>query len=85
MNLKTVPAHPGTPPIIRAFRLPVEQIGYATSLVEAYDGIGHVRTLDRGRGIVELWIMPDYAAVWDRLIEGLREEFPLQEIGQSFD
>lgn len=76
---------PQRPPQVRVYQLPAEEIGFLTSLVEASDGIALVRTLDQTRGIVECWAMPDYAAEFDRLIEALRREFPIQSLGRDFD
>ena len=57
----TIPAfpHSGEGPLIRLYQMPPEDIGFLTSLVEAYEGIGLVRTLDRTRGIIECWVMRD--------------------------
>jgi hypothetical protein len=71
--------------LIRVYRMPPREIGYVTSLVEAFDGIGLVRTLDRARGVVECWVMADYEADFDGLIESLRAEFPVQRLPREFD
>lgn len=68
------------PPHIRRYQLPAEQIGYLTCQVEAHEGIGSVRTLDKKRGIVECWIMPDSARDFERLLADAAEQFPLQRV-----
>ncbi len=75
----------GPEPIIEVYQMPPREIGYLTSLAEAYDGIGLVRTLDESRGIIELWIMPGYADVFERLLEALRKEFPIQKVDLKSD
>lgn len=65
--------------------IPSDQIGYLTNIVEAYDGIGLVRTLDRQRGIVELWVMPDWADSIDNLLRALQKEFPIQRLELPLD
>lgn len=71
--------------VIRVYRLPPPEIGYLTSLVEASDNIGLVRTLDRNRGIVECWIMKDSQADFESLIGALRREFPIQDLPREFE
>jgi len=80
-----LPAYPGAEPLIRVYQMPPGEIGYLTNLVEAYDGIGLVRTLDSSRGIIECWIMPDYEEVFECLLAGLLKEFPMQLLDQGFD
>lgn len=71
--------------MIRVFRIPATQIAYLSSLVEACEGIGLVRTLDEARGIIECWLMPDAVESFERLLIQLRSEFPLQSIQREFD
>lgn len=88
---RSLPSPPGEsgPPrdriLIRVYRMPPSEIGYVASLVEACDGIGLVRTLDRNRGIIECWVMTDFAAEFEGLIESLRREFPVQLLPREFD
>lgn len=71
--------------MIRVYRMPPREIGYLTSLVEAFDGIGLVRTLDRERGVIECWIMTDHAEAFEGLLNSLREEFPIQLLPAEFE
>lgn len=70
----------GGGPAVALYQMPVHEIGYVTSLVEAYEGIALVRTLDRARGILELWIMPEGEEPMRRLFDGLRRESPIQTL-----
>ena len=71
-------------PLIRPYQLPPTWIGYLTSLFEGYEGIGLVRTLDRSRGIVELWIMPDYEEDFRFLMAAVSRQFPIQPLDKGF-
>jgi len=47
-------------------------------MVEAYEGIGVMRTCDAKKGLIEFWICPDFVEQFKCLIEGLRDEFPVE-------
>lgn len=34
------------------------QIGFLNSIIESYEGIAVVRTIDPGAGLIELWVSP---------------------------
>lgn len=82
---ETRSAEPEEAVVIRVYRMPPPEIGYVTSLVEASDNIGLVRTLDRNRGIVECWIMRDFLSDFEALIEALGREFPVQQLPREFE
>ncbi|MCL5270759.1 MAG: DUF4911 domain-containing protein [bacterium] len=83
--LTGLPPPCGDPPLIRAYQLPPPAIQFLTALMEACDGIGLVRTLDEDRGIVECWVMPDFAADFAALIDAVSREWPVQLLGEEFD
>lgn len=68
---------------IRIYQVAAEAIGDLTNLVEAYEGIGSIRTLDAGRGIIEIWIAPGAESVVDRLLAAV--ETPVQRLDEGFD
>jgi hypothetical protein len=78
-------AHDGIAPSIRVLQLPPPAIQYLTALVEASDGIGLVRTLDEDRGIIECWIMPDFAEAFERLLASVAAEWPMQALDREFE
>ena len=80
-----LPPHDGRPTLIRVYQIPPPAIQYLTSLAEASDGIGLVRTLDESRDIVECWIMPDFVEDFDALLAAVAEEWPIQPLAQGFD
>ncbi len=57
-----------------------KDIAYIVSVVEAYDHLAVVRTLDQGRGLIELLISPDYIDDVNELIENLKKEIPIRRI-----
>jgi hypothetical protein len=78
-------AHDGSEPLIRIYQMPAAAIQYLTSLTEACDGIGLVRTLDESRGIVECWTMPDFEAEFDRLMTAVGRDWPVQSLAREFE
>ncbi|MBI4383132.1 MAG: DUF4911 domain-containing protein [Nitrospinae bacterium] len=51
-----------------------DQIAYLVGLFEAYGDFAVVRTLDPGRGLVELLCSPDYLPDIRALLEDLKKE-----------
>jgi hypothetical protein len=49
----------------------------------AAEAIGSIRTLDAGRGIIEIWIAPGAESVVDRLLAAV--ETPVQRLDEGFD
>lgn len=80
-----LPPHSGRGPDIFVYQIPSTEIGFMTSLVEAYEGIGLVRTLDRERGIIEVWCMPDFRESLTGILASLRRQFPIQPMSRDFD
>lgn len=77
--------HNGSCPEIRVYQAPPDEIGFLVSLVEAYEGIGLVRTLDRSRGIIETWSMPEARETFDGLLAAAGRQFPIQPLDRDFD
>ena len=54
-------------------------IAFFCNLVGSYEGVGIVRTLDAGRGIVEMMVAPAFHETALALLDHLsREEIPLR-------
>jgi len=85
VRFSQIPTYSGAEPVIRVYRMPTAAIQYLTSLMEAYDGIGLVRTLDEKRGIVECWLMPDFLEAGEELIASVGEQWPVQVLGREFE
>lgn len=90
-SYRSLPSHlrkPGAPTealLVRVYRVPPREIGYLTSLVEASDGIGLIRTLDRRRGIIECWIMADFLEDFEGLLRAVSRDFPVQLLPREFE
>lgn len=54
------------------------QIGFLNSIIESYEGIAVVRTLDAPAGIVELWVVPEFEDLVNTLMQHLAPEIGLQ-------
>ena len=54
------------------------QIGFLNSIIDSYEGIAVVRTMDAPAGIVELWIAPSFENVVNRVISDIAKEIGLQ-------
>ncbi len=51
-------------------------IAYASFIIEAYDGIGVVRTADPESGLIEVLVAPDMRADFMELAGALASEMP---------
>jgi len=60
-----------------------KNIAYIVSVIEAYDNLAVVRTVDQWRGIIELLISPDFIEETNKLIESLKKEIPVRKIDLS--
>ena len=81
----SIPPYRGGEPAIRVYQLPRPAIQVLAALVEASDGIGLVRTLDEERGLIECWIMPDYAEDFERILATTAQRWPIQHVGARFE
>jgi hypothetical protein len=54
------------------------QIGFLNSIIDSYEGIAVVRTMDAPSGIVELWISPPFEDLVNQVINDIAEEIGLQ-------
>ena len=53
-------------------------IGYLNSIIESYEGVAVVRTMDAPAGIVELWISPPFEDLVNSIIHDIADEIDLQ-------
>ena len=66
----------------RYFRIRREDIAYFKFIIESYEGMAVVRTKDPHEAIVELMIAPGWERDVDLVLEGLRQEMPIQPISE---
>ena len=65
---------------VRFFQLPREKIVEFIFLLEGYEGLGIVRTLDRERGIIEVLLSAELEPEFNQWLENLPEELNIKEI-----
>ena len=65
---------------VRFFQLPREKIVEFIFLLEGYEGLGIVRTLDRERGIIEVLLSSELEPEFNQWLENLSEELSIKEI-----
>ena len=58
------------------FLVPREEIGYFNCVLEGYDGLGLVQTIDKKIGLVEVQVMPGYKEVFIVALEDLMKQSP---------
>ena len=59
------------------------EIGFLNSIIESYEGIGVVRTLDAQSGIVELWLPPEFEKLIVTVMHDLASEIGLHYLYKS--
>ena len=62
----------------RYFRIRRKDIAYFKFIIESYEGMAVVRTKDPYEAIVELMIAPGWERDVDVVLEGLRQEIPIE-------
>jgi len=50
------------------------EIGYVTAIVDSYEILGAVRTLDPAEGLIEVWIVPDFFEPAKEIFAGFEKE-----------
>ncbi len=61
-------------------KLPVEHIVSIQFLIESYEGIGIVRTLDRHKGEIVVLALPDTISVLTNLLDSLADDLSLRVV-----
>jgi hypothetical protein len=61
-------------------QIPPQEIAYLTFVLESYEGIAAIRTVDPHKGIVELMVAPHYQEEMREILKDLVEEFPIQDL-----
>lgn len=69
---------PHTDSIQWILEVDTKDIAYLVGIFEAYDDFAVVRTLDAGRGHIELMIAPDFESEVAKLVDALSQEIPLR-------
>jgi len=62
------------------FKVRTGDITLIQFLIEGYEGMATVSTLDPKTAVIQVLIMPDFADDAGRLLQCLKEDFPMEEI-----
>jgi len=65
---------------VRGFRVDRKQIGFIRFIFEGYDGMLSLRTVDATRGAIRVYIAPGCEEDAEKILAGLAECCPMQEI-----
>ena len=64
----------------RYLRVRREDIAYFKFIIESYEGLAVVRTKDSSEAIVELMVAPGWEKDVEEILEGLRQEIPIESL-----
>ena len=62
------------------FRIRRKDIAYLKFILESYEGLGVLRTIDPRGGIVEVMVPPGMEKDMEMVLEGLGDEIPMERI-----
>jgi hypothetical protein len=62
------------------FRIRRRDIAYLKFILESYEGLGVLRTIDPREGIVEVMVPPGLEKDMEMVLEGLGNEIPIERI-----
>jgi hypothetical protein len=67
------------------FEIRPEDIAYVKFIIESYEVIGLIRTIDRKKAVIVVLILEDFLAVGRSLMDSLKSEIELSEIPRPAD
>lgn len=71
----------GNPETVEIYlQIPPEEIVFIKLIIEAHEGIGVLRTLDRKRAVIVVMVAADMERDARALLESLRDEMPWVEL-----
>jgi hypothetical protein len=62
------------------FKINSRDIAYMKFVLESYEGLGMLRTIDPKSGIVEVMVPPGLEKDMEMVLDGLGEEIPMERI-----
>jgi len=71
--------------VIRNFRVDPSEIVFIKAVLESYEGMVVMRTLEVGKPVIELLIARDFAATVDRVICELQGQALMEEVERPAD
>ena len=64
-------------------QIPPQEIAYLSFIIESYEGVAVVRTIDPRTGLVELMVSPHFQVEMDAILADLAREFPVQNVSPT--
>ena len=64
-------------------QIPPQEIAYLSFIIESYEGVAVVRTIDPHEGLVELMVPPHFREELNTILTDLAREFPIQKISPA--
>lgn len=61
-------------------RIPPREIAYLSFVLESYEGVAAMRTIDPRSGIVEVMVPPSYEEEIEEILADLAREFPVHRM-----
>lgn len=65
--------------------MPPESIAYLKFVLESYEAVGFLRTIDPRAATLAVFLVPDFAEVGDAILESVAREIPLERIAEPQD
>jgi hypothetical protein len=69
--------------IKRNLKLERRNIAYIKYILEGYEGLATITTVDRDKSVIQLSILPDFASDVDGILEALKREIDIYEIDEG--
>jgi hypothetical protein len=66
--------------INKRFKIKRRNIDIVQFIIEGYEGMATVSTIDSREAIIQISIMPDYVEEISNILENLKNKYPLEEI-----
>jgi hypothetical protein len=66
--------------VVRYFQIEFSEIVFIKAVLESYEGMVVMRTVEVGKPVIELLIARDFAATIERVLQELRRQVMLQEV-----
>jgi len=67
------------------FAIRAEDIAYVKFVLESYDGVGIIRTVDRKKAVIVALVVDDFLPTARRLFDALKNEIEIADIARPAD
>jgi hypothetical protein len=66
--------------VSRTYRVDTSQISFLKFILEAYDGMAQMTTLDPGLGVIEIYVASGCLKDFEMLIGDLKKQMPIEAV-----